>query len=234
MAVVQDCFPKLCVSLSQLAADTSGCGTATVVMAAAELLRINMQLVGLFGSAGVSTAGAVMATAQHLQKKMDFRCGREIAKCEYEPRHVCLSVCPLGSHWTDFHEILYVGVFRKFVEKIQVSLKSAPNSGTLDADRYTVMVTSRSDLLGMRNVADKTGVDNRNTNIAFSNFSPKSDFDGICGKILYIEQDRPHVTMWRMCIACWVIKATNTPTEYVILFAFPPKQCLNERASLLL
>jgi len=62
-------------------------------MAAAELLRINMQLVGLFGSAGVSTAGAVRAAAQHLQKKMDFRRGREIAKCEYEPRHVCLSVC---------------------------------------------------------------------------------------------------------------------------------------------
>jgi len=148
-------------------------------------------LVGLFGSAGVSTAGAVMATAQHLQKKMDFRRGREIAKCEYEPRHVCLSVCPLGSHWTDFHDNLYVGVFRKFVEKIQVSFKSGPNSGTFHADRYTVMVTSRYDLLGMRNVADKTGVDNRNKIIAFSNFFPKSAFDGICGKILYVQQDRP-------------------------------------------
>ena len=96
------------------------------------------------------------------------------------------------------------------------------------------MVTSRSDLLGMRNVADKTGVDNRNTYIAFSNFSPKSAVYGLCGKILYVEQDRPHVTMWRMRIACWVIKATNTPTEYVIIFAFPPKQYLNERAPLLL
>jgi len=30
----------------------------------------------------------------------------------------------LGSHWTDFHEILYLTVFRKSVDKIQVSLKS--------------------------------------------------------------------------------------------------------------
>jgi hypothetical protein len=30
----------------------------------------------------------------------------------------------LGSHWTDFHEILYLSIFRKFSWKIKVSLKS--------------------------------------------------------------------------------------------------------------
>jgi hypothetical protein len=30
----------------------------------------------------------------------------------------------IGSHWMDFHETLYMSMFRKFVEKIQVSLKS--------------------------------------------------------------------------------------------------------------
>jgi len=35
----------------------------------------------------------------------------------------------LGSHWTDFHEILYLSIFRKFVEKTQVSLKSGKNNG---------------------------------------------------------------------------------------------------------
>jgi hypothetical protein len=30
----------------------------------------------------------------------------------------------LGSHWTDFHEIFYLSMFRKSVEKIQESLKS--------------------------------------------------------------------------------------------------------------
>jgi hypothetical protein len=35
----------------------------------------------------------------------------------------------LGSHWTDFCEILYLIIFRKSVETIQVSLKSAKNNG---------------------------------------------------------------------------------------------------------
>jgi len=35
----------------------------------------------------------------------------------------------LGFHWTDFHEIWYLGIFRTTAEKIQVSLKSGKNSG---------------------------------------------------------------------------------------------------------
>ena len=35
----------------------------------------------------------------------------------------------LGSHWTDFHEILYLSIFRKSVAKIQFSLKSDKNNG---------------------------------------------------------------------------------------------------------
>ena len=47
----------------------------------------------------------------------------------------CLFIRPpvfmeqLGSHWTDFHEIWYLSIFRKFVEKIKVSLKSDKNKG---------------------------------------------------------------------------------------------------------
>ena len=37
----------------------------------------------------------------------------------------------LGSHWTDFHEILYLGIFPKSVDKIQVSLKSNKNNGNI-------------------------------------------------------------------------------------------------------
>ena len=46
----------------------------------------------------------------------------------------CLLVCPsvrmeqLGSHWADFHEIRYQSIFRKYVEKVQVSLKSDKNN----------------------------------------------------------------------------------------------------------
>jgi hypothetical protein len=35
----------------------------------------------------------------------------------------------LGSYWTDFHEIWYLIIFRKHVEKIEVSLKSEHNNG---------------------------------------------------------------------------------------------------------
>jgi hypothetical protein len=35
----------------------------------------------------------------------------------------------LGSHWADFHEIWYLSIFGKCVEKIEVSLKSDKNNG---------------------------------------------------------------------------------------------------------
>ena len=43
---------------------------------------------------------------------------------------VCLSVRmeQFGSHWADFHEILYLSILRKRGEKIQVSLKSDKNN----------------------------------------------------------------------------------------------------------
>jgi hypothetical protein len=37
-----------------------------------------------------------------------------------------------------------------------------------------------------------------------------------------------------MCIACWLTKAIDTHSEYVILFAFPQEKWLQERASMLL
>jgi hypothetical protein len=46
----------------------------------------------------------------------------------------CPSACPsvrikqLGSHWTDFHEIWYLIIFRNYVEKIQFSLKCDNNN----------------------------------------------------------------------------------------------------------
>jgi len=52
-----------------------------------------------------------------------------------------MSICPtvdpsvrmeqLGSHWTDLHEIWYLCILLKSIDKIQVSLKSDKNDGTL-------------------------------------------------------------------------------------------------------
>ena len=39
-----------------------------------------------------------------------------------------VSMEQLEFHWTDFHEIFYLCIFRKFVAKIQVSLNSDNNN----------------------------------------------------------------------------------------------------------
>jgi hypothetical protein len=56
---------------------------------------------------------------------------RRLRKIAYEFRYVCPRVRmeQLGSHWRDFHEIWYLSIIRKFVEKIQISLKSGKNNG---------------------------------------------------------------------------------------------------------
>ena len=42
-----------------------------------------------------------------------------------------------------------------------------------------------------------------------------------------VEPDRPQVTIRRMRIACWIIKAKNTHSEYVIFIAFLLKEWLH-------
>jgi hypothetical protein len=41
------------------------------------------------------------------------------------------------------------------------------------------------------------------------------------------------MTVLRMRIVCWIPKATNTHSEYVIIIAFPLQQWLHERALML-
>jgi len=48
-----------------------------------------------------------------------------------------------------------------------------------------------------------------------------------------IEPDWPQMTTWRMSLACWIPKCTNTYSEYAIIVSFPPHQWLHELASML-
>ena len=41
------------------------------------------------------------------------------------------------------------------------------------------------------------------------------------------------VVLWRMRLACWITKATDAHSEYIILIDFPLQQWLYERASIL-
>jgi hypothetical protein len=54
---------------------------------------------------------------------------------------------------------------------------------------------------------------------------------GKYGKYI-VEPCRPQFTIWRMRIACWITKATNILSEYVIFNTFPRQKCLRERASM--
>jgi len=42
-----------------------------------------------------------------------------------------------------------------------------------------------------------------------------------------------YMTIWRMLVACWINKATNTHSQYVTLTAFTLQQWLHKRASML-
>ena len=48
-----------------------------------------------------------------------------------------------------------------------------------------------------------------------------------------VQPDRPQMTVWRMCIACWIPEDIDTHSECVIIIAFPRNQWLHERASML-
>jgi len=38
-----------------------------------------------------------------------------------------------------------------------------------------------------------------------------------------VELGLPQMTVWLLSVACWIPKATNTHSQYVILIAFPPQ-----------
>jgi len=122
----------------------------------------------------------------------------------------------LGSHWTDFHEIQYLRIFRKSVAKIQVSLKSDKNKGDFTWKQYTFFIISHSFLLRMRNISDKRCRENQITYFVFSDFFFCKN--GVVyekmGKNI-VERGIQQVIIWRIRIACWVPKATNTNTQVV-------------------
>ena len=66
----------------------------------------------------------------------------------------------------------------------------------------------------------------------FNNFSENCAVYEMMWKNI-VEPDRPQMTFWRTCIACWMTKATNTHSECVIRIAFPQQQLWHERASML-
>jgi len=75
--------------------------------------------------------------------------------------------------------------------------------------KTNIFITSRSVLIRMRNVSDKSCRENQNTHFMFSNYF-------FVNRAVYeiqwkhnVQPDRLQM-IWRICIAFWIPKATNT------------------------
>jgi hypothetical protein len=102
---------------------------------------------------------------------------------------------------------------------------------TLREDQRYFM--SRSFLLIIRNVSDKSCRENRNTCLCSLFFSPEycavlRDDVEIYGRI---EQATGDDIIRRMGFACWITMTTDTHSGYIICIAFSQRQWLCERAS---
>jgi hypothetical protein len=103
-------------------------------------------------------------------------------------------------------------------------------TSTLHKDQYTFVIISRSILPRMRIFQPKV-VENIKTHIlcSLALFENSTIYEIIWKNS--VPPDRPQIM--RMHIACWITRATDTHSEYVILIGFPLQQWLRERASML-
>ena len=86
-------------------------------------------------------------------------------------------------------------------KQFQLSLK--PNTtitGTVHADRYTCFIISRSFLLRMRNVSDKSRRENQNTYFVFCNFfsENRTVYEIVCKN--KVQAGKPQVPT-QICVA---------------------------------
>jgi hypothetical protein len=80
----------------------------------------------------------------------------------------------------------------------------------------------------MRNFSDKRCREGQKTHFMFNNFLFENH---VVYEIMWkniVEPGRTKMTIWHIRIACWIPKATNTPSEYVLITAFPSNNgCTN-------
>jgi hypothetical protein len=145
---------------------------------------------------------------------------------------ICLSVCmeQFGYHCSDFHEIGYWIIFRKYVDKIQVLLNSDKINGYfICRSIYIYGHISRSSYWNEK-VSDRNCGENENTHFMFNKFffSQNRAVYDITRKNT-VQPDRPQMTTWRIRIACWIPNATNTRTQntWYLLFVHCDKVCTN-------
>jgi hypothetical protein len=146
----------------------------------------------------------------------------------------CLSVRPHGTtrlQLEGFSWIWYLNIFSKISREFNFHYNLTRITGALHKDLCTFMKISRWILLRMRHVSDR---ENQNTHLVLNNISRKSYL--LCNNVQKCSRDRQDTNeniMRRIGIACWITKAPDTHSEYVICIAFPWQQYLRERALML-
>jgi hypothetical protein len=151
----------------------------------------------------------------------------KIAESYYSLCHVCLSVyssvCTeqLSSHWTDFHEIWYWVFLKNLCRKFRLYWNLTRIMDTLHEDLCAFMIISRWILLRMRNVSDKSCEKIKASILCSITFFQKAchlwdnvEKYGRAGQASY------DGVIQCTCFLCWVTKATDTHSEYVILIDF--------------
>jgi hypothetical protein len=133
-----------------------------------------------------------------------------------------------GSHGRIFTKFAICVFFENFVEKIQISLKEW-RLLYMKANVHCWSCLAQFSLkweMFVTKVKEK-----HNMHILFSvTFLRKSRLYEITLKNT-VQPDTPQISIWRMRFSCWIPKATDTRSEYVILIVFPPQQWSWELAS---
>jgi hypothetical protein len=156
--------------------------------------------------------------------------------------YICLSVClsvrleKLGSHWwTHFHEIWYLIIFSKICRENSSFIKIWREQRALHMKTCAQLWQYLAELFTEWEMFQKIVLEKIKTHILRS----KTFFRKSCRlwdnveKFGRARQATDDNIIRRMRFACWITKATDTHSEYVILIAVPWQQWLRERASIL-
>ena len=126
---------------------------------------------------------------------------RKMAEIDFSFICVHPSVCPQRTTWLSFDGLSWNFVFVYFFEKVLGKCKFYYNltgiTGTLHEDRCTVLITSCSVLLWMKNFSDKSCRKNWNPHLCSINFFPENHtvYEIMWKNI--VERGRPQMTIWR-------------------------------------
>jgi hypothetical protein len=161
---------------------------------------------------------------------------RKIAISDCYLCRVCLSVCLsawnlLDHHCTGLRAIWCFRISRKFVDKFKFHWLLTRITGYFAWRPVYIYDNIFWVVLTMRDVSEKFADKITSTHFMSNKFSPENRAVYKRGRAGQASDDD---IIWRLRYACWITKATDTHTEYVIvLIAFPRQHWLRERVSML-